>query len=47
MFNKALIAMLDNPFRGGIGFGPDSIALVYETLIKPDGNDPAAGGPYR
>jgi hypothetical protein len=25
-----LIAMLDNPFRGGVG--PDSIALVYETF---------------
>jgi hypothetical protein len=32
-----LIAMLDNPFRGGIGFGPDSIALVYERLLKSAG----------
>jgi Protein of unknown function (DUF4239) len=38
-----LIAMLDNPFRGGIGFGPDSISLVYETLLKPQGDGTAAG----
>jgi len=37
-----LIAMLDNPFRGGAGVGPNSIALVYETLMKPDGDGAAA-----
>ena len=42
-----LIAMLDNSFRGGIGFGPDSIALVYETLMKPDGNGTAAGDAHQ
>jgi hypothetical protein len=42
-----LIAMLDNPFRGGIGFGPDSIVLVYETLMKPDGNGTAAGDAHQ
>jgi len=31
-----LIAALDNPFRGEVSVGPDSIALVYETLMKPD-----------
>ena len=31
-----LIAMLDNPFRGEVSVGPDSIALVYETLMKPE-----------
>ena len=30
-----LIAALDNPFRGQVSVGPDSIALVYETLMKP------------
>ena len=28
-----LIAELDNPFRGEVSIGPDSIALVYETLM--------------
>src|SRR5262249_13355771 len=31
-----LIAALDNPFRGEVSVGPDSIALVSETLMKPD-----------
>jgi hypothetical protein len=30
-----LIAALDNPFRGEVSVGPDSIALVYQTFIKP------------
>ena len=30
-----LIAALDNPFRGQVSVGPDFIALVYETLMKP------------
>jgi hypothetical protein len=30
-----LIAALDNPFRGEVSVGPDSIALVYETFMKP------------
>ena len=30
-----LIAMLDNPFRGEVGAGPESIARVYETMIHP------------
>ena len=40
-----LIAILDNPFRGGVGLGPDSFELVYSTLMarKSDRNaaDPA------
>jgi hypothetical protein len=31
-----LIAMLENPFRGEVAVSPDSIALVYESLMKPD-----------
>jgi len=31
-----LIAGLDNPFRGAVSVGPDSIALVYKTLMKPE-----------
>ena len=30
------IAALDNPFRGELSVGPDSIALVYTTLMKPN-----------
>jgi Protein of unknown function (DUF4239) len=30
-----LIAALDNPFRGEVSVGPDSIALVYDTFMKP------------
>jgi Protein of unknown function (DUF4239) len=30
-----LIAELDNPFRGEVSVGPDSIARVYETVMKP------------
>src|SRR5262249_20033645 len=37
-----LIAMLDSPFRGGVGVGPDSIALVYQTLMKTGGTATAA-----
>jgi hypothetical protein len=33
-----LIAMLDNPFRGGAGVGPDSIEQVYDTLLTPERN---------
>lgn len=35
-----LIAILDNPFRGGVGLGPDSFELVYSTLMarKADRN---------
>ncbi|HUI20795.1 MAG TPA: hypothetical protein VLZ74_07090 [Methylocella sp.] len=29
------IAALDNPFRGSVSVGPQSIALVYETLLIP------------
>jgi hypothetical protein len=36
---------VDNPFRGG--GGPDSIVLVYETLMKPDGNGTAAGDAHQ
>jgi hypothetical protein len=31
-----LIAALDNPFRGELSVGPDSITLVYQTLMKPN-----------
>jgi len=31
-----LIAELDHPFRGEVSIGPESIARVYETLMKPD-----------
>jgi len=37
-----LIAALDNPFRGIVSIGPDSIALVYETLMQPKGADAGA-----
>jgi hypothetical protein len=37
-----LIAALDNPFRGEVSVGPDSIALVYETIMKP-GPDSISG----
>ena len=30
-----LIAALDNPFRGEVSIGPDSIAIVYRTFMKP------------
>lgn len=30
-----LIAELDNPFRGEVSIGPELIARVYETLMKP------------
>jgi len=33
-----LIAALDNPFRGIESVGPDPIALVYETLMRPNGS---------
>lgn len=36
-----LIAMLDNPFRGGVGVNPEPIALVYETLMKANGDNDA------
>jgi Protein of unknown function (DUF4239) len=31
-----LIAELDNPFRGEVSIGPESIARVYETVMKLD-----------
>ena len=31
-----LIAELDNPFRGEVAVGPESIARVYETVMKPN-----------
>jgi len=31
-----LIAELDHPFRGEVSIGPESIARVYETVMKPD-----------
>jgi hypothetical protein len=31
-----LIAELDHPFRGEVSIGPESIAGVYETVMKPD-----------
>jgi hypothetical protein len=30
-----LIAELDNPFRGQVSIGPESIAHVYETVMQP------------
>jgi hypothetical protein len=39
-----LIAALDNPFRGKVSVGPDSIALVYETLLTQDKSGTSAGG---
>ena len=30
-----LIAELDNPFRGQVSIGPESIARVYETAMQP------------
>jgi protein-S-isoprenylcysteine O-methyltransferase Ste14 len=36
-----LIAELDNPFRGEVSIGPDSIARVYQTVMKPDDADKA------
>jgi hypothetical protein len=37
-----LTAALDNPFRGAVSVGPDSIELVYDTLMKSAANAPAA-----
>jgi Cache 3/Cache 2 fusion domain len=31
-----LIAELDNPFRGEVAIGPESIARVYETVMNPN-----------
>jgi len=31
-----LIAELDNPFRGEVSIGPESIARVYENVMKPN-----------
>jgi len=31
-----LIVELDNPFRGVVSIGPDSIARVYDTVMRPD-----------
>ncbi len=30
-----LVAIMDNPFRGGISVGPEAFELVYEQLMKP------------
>jgi len=35
-----LIAELDNPFRGEVSIGPESIARVYETVMKTDESAP-------
>jgi hypothetical protein len=35
-----LIAELDNPFRGAVSIGPESIARVYETVMKPGESPP-------
>jgi hypothetical protein len=35
-----LIAELDNPFRGKLAVGPDSIELVYESLMGPEASSP-------
>jgi len=35
-----LIAELDNPFRGEVSIGPESIARVYETVMNPDESPP-------
>lgn len=40
-----LIAALDNPFRGIVSVGPDSISLVYETLMQPAKSGAGASGP--
>ena len=29
-----LIATLDNPFRGRVSVGPESLARVYDTLMR-------------
>jgi hypothetical protein len=39
-----LIAELDNPFRGEVSVGPESIVSVYETVMKPEELAPAAVG---
>ena len=31
-----LIVEFDNSFRGEVSIGPESIARVYETVMKPD-----------
>ena len=41
-----LIAELDNPFRGDLSVGPDSIVQVYESLMIPEASpSPDAGSP--
>lgn len=35
-----LIAALDNPFRGDVSVGPDSIQVVYDDMIKKSGVGP-------
>ena len=37
-----LIAELDNPFRGEVSIGPDSIALVYQRWTTPETKPDAA-----
>jgi hypothetical protein len=31
-----LIAVMDNPFRGGVSVGPEPFEAVYQNLMKPD-----------
>ena len=40
-----LIAELDHPFRGVVAVGPDSIATVYRTIMKPSVMDQLAANP--
>jgi hypothetical protein len=42
-----LIAELDNPFRGEVSVGPDSIALVYESLMMPEASPAPDAGVQR
>jgi hypothetical protein len=35
-----LIAELDQPFRGEVSIGPESIAGVYETVMQPEAPGP-------
>jgi hypothetical protein len=40
-----LIAELDNPFRGSVSIGPDSIKRVYENVMKPSVMEQEAENP--
>ena len=39
----ALIAMLDNPFRGGVSVGPDAFQEIYDTVMTPEGTPSLRG----